>query len=468
VRLVFAVLAVFAGRFVVTAIWYPPGDGDLGWQRWLGGEILRTHEIPRALGAETFTAAGATWLPQEWLFGIAATLAQGGLGFAIFATFAAACALAALTLVAVRSLRRGASPIATAIVVACAGVCLVESFGVRAQVVAWPLLALFLLVLDAEGALAWVAVPLAAIWSNVHASAMLAPVIATAACAGVVLEDRAWTVRVRRSALLAASCAVAICLNPLGAELPRYALSLFSSPIRHYITEWKVTDLGDASFALGALPLLLGAVAFGVGARERRWKDVAVFLTFGYLLVSAARNIAIFGLAAAPLVAAWLTGVLPRPATGAPLRRLIALVMPVVALALSAMVALSLVRARPDEAAIFPLRPIAALERMPQTHRLLCADFAWCSFVLPAGGGLPRDRAFLDGRADPFPLRVWDDFVAVAKVRPGWRDRLNARAVDSALVARGAPLDQALALAPEWRSEYRDARFRLYVRRVAR
>jgi hypothetical protein len=467
-RLVWAVLLVFAGRFLVTAIWYPAGDGDLGWQRWLGGEILRTHAIPRALGAETFTATGAAWLPQEWLFGIFATLAHPGIGFALFGAFAAACAVGALALTALRALRRGASPIASAIVVACAGVGLVESFGVRAQVVAWPLLALFLLLLDTESPWMWMAVPVAALWSNFHASAMLAPVLAACATLGVALEERRWNDRVRRSLLLTAACSLAICCNPFGIELPRYAAMLFGSPIKHYINEWKITGLGDTSFALGALPLLVGAVVFGIGARERRWKDVVVFLAFGYLLLSAARNIALFGLAAAPLVAVGLSRALPR-AVSAPatrLARLGKLGITAFSVVLSAVVAFSLVRSAPTEAGRkLPTGALAMVERTGM-HRLFCADFAWCSLVLPPDGGEPRVRTFLDGRADPFPFVVWSDFVGIVRLSPGWRAKLDTHGVDAVLVALDAPLGQALALTPEWRSAYHDAGFRLYVRRA--
>src|ERR1700680_3450494 len=77
-------IAVFAARFFVTAVAYPQLDGDISWQRWLGFEILRSGSVPHALGAETFTAAGAPWLPHEWLFSIAAALGSGGGGRAGF------------------------------------------------------------------------------------------------------------------------------------------------------------------------------------------------------------------------------------------------------------------------------------------------------------------------------------------------------------------------------------------------
>ncbi|MGH7729604.1 MAG: hypothetical protein ACREM2_12560, partial [Vulcanimicrobiaceae bacterium] len=59
------VAAVFAARFFASAIVFPPGDGDLFWQRRLGATILRTGHIPRALGPQAFAAPGAPWTPQE-------------------------------------------------------------------------------------------------------------------------------------------------------------------------------------------------------------------------------------------------------------------------------------------------------------------------------------------------------------------------------------------------------------------
>ena len=70
------------------------------------------------------------------------------------------------------------STVATGIGVAFAGFSMVESYGVRAQVLAWPLAAALVYLLRcASPRLQWFAVPLVALWANLHASAMLAPVI---------------------------------------------------------------------------------------------------------------------------------------------------------------------------------------------------------------------------------------------------------------------------------------------------
>ena len=188
------VATLIAARFIVTAVAYPPADGNLAWQRWLGNVILSTHHIPRTAGPETYTAAGVPWTPQEWLFGIAAA----SIGPPLFAFGVAACALAAILLTAYRAVRRGAQPVDAALVAALTGTAMLDAFAVRAQVVAWPMFALILLAVDEEGPWLWAAVPIAALWSNVHASAIFAPLLVGMVACGRSLEDRSWTPRVRR------------------------------------------------------------------------------------------------------------------------------------------------------------------------------------------------------------------------------------------------------------------------------
>jgi hypothetical protein len=460
------VTLVLAPLLLVKAVAYPPGDGDLFWQRWLGSTIMAAHGIPRALGPETFTAPGAAWVPQEWLFslGLAFSAAHGAR--LLFYAVIGACAIAALILVMLRAERRGATPLFAAFCTGLAGIALLESFGVRVQVAAWPIIALFLLVLDEDGAWLWALVPIAALWSNVHASAMLAPVLAGAATLGVALEDRSWTVRLRRHALVTVASAVALGLNPLGYDLPRYSVVLFTSPIKHWIAEWRPTDMGDTSFVLGGLPLLCVAMVFGVVAGGR-WKQGLVFGAFTLLLFTAARNIAVFSIAAAPVVADMLSRFFPaaqRSGSATPLDRAMRVVIPAFGCAMAIVVGVGIARKAPPQTRNLPVSAIAALDRMPGTHSLLCSDFAWCALELPPNGGMPRNRVFLDGRADPYPVAVWRDFINIVRLEPGWSAQLVAYNVDAVLVKNDAPLSQALGLTSGWRVAYADEAFKLYLR----
>jgi hypothetical protein len=464
------VIGVLAARFVTTAVTYPPGDGDLFWQRALGASILRTHVVPRALGADTFTAAGAPWVPQEWLFGIAAYLGRSGLGWDVFAGGCALAALGALAIASYHAVRRGASPRAVALCVSFAGYALFESFGVRAQVAAWPMLALLLLCLDIDGPWCYAAIAVAAFWSNWHASAMLAPILAGAYAFGSGLDERSFGPRTRRLALVAAASLVAICANPFGWDLPRYAIGLFNNPIKQYINEWSVTNLGDNSFVLGALPLLVLAAVFGTrssaapGEDDHRWRDLFALCAFTFLVLSAARNIGVFGIAALPIVApalsrrvAWFARV-PEPPPSAN-DRVFAVAMPVFTFALAITVAVRLIAAAPP-ATELANAPMAALSHMPGDHNVYCSDFAWCSLAL----GTPHERVFLDGRADPYPRDVWEDWVAILRLNPAWQSILERRGVNAMVLKRNEPLDQALALVPGWRVAYADKTYRLWTR----
>jgi hypothetical protein len=460
------VIAVFAARFLVVAVAYPAVDGDLAWQRWFGAAVLRTGSIPQSLGPETFTAPGAPWLPHEWLFSIAAALGQSGLAWEIFSGGVALCAILALALAAYRAYRRGAAPIPIALCSGFAGIALFESFGVRAQVVAWPLLAAYLLLLETRGRVAWLAILIAALWSNLHGSAILAPAVALLAAAGAWLDDRSFGPRVRQLFAIAGGSLVAICANPFGWKLPAYALMLMRSPFKANILEWKVTGLEDLSFLWGAFPLLLGGVVFGIyrrsGRTAIRFEDLFVFAAFAWLVLGAARNIAIFALVVLPAVATSLTALVPAFAAAPERGRdwFGRVGLPVVSMVFALVVAILLLRSSDRGSDNMANRPLAALERLPGTHRVLCSNFAWCGLLV----GVPRVAVFLDGRADPYPIEVWNDYAEIVRVRPGWRAQLDAHGVDTVVAAHDGPLDQALAAAGGWRVAYSDAAYQLWLR----
>lgn len=467
-RYAWLVIAIFFARFVTDAVAFPPSDGDLAWQAWLGRAILARHAIPRALGGETFTAPGAGWTPQEWAFSLGVALAKhSDAAWILFATLVALGCVLALVLVARTSALLGAAPVWVAVATALAGVLIFQSFGVRAQVAAWPLVAALLLLVQLRDRRVWWIVALTALWSNVHASVLLAPVVTALVAAGTWLdEERRIVPEVRRLALVATASLAATCLNPFGPALPLYAVHLFNdTTLRSLINEWHPTKIGDFSFAIGALPLLVASAIVGLGTRTP-WRHVIVLWAFAFLVLDAARNIGIFGIVAAPYVAAAITARVraAHPASDAARpsareARIAAIALPAVSLALAAGVVAGLLgnreARRPDAGIASAVRAIAS----SRDRRVLCEDFSNCSFFLSSGV-----RDFLDGRADPFPDDVWSDYGKIVRLAPGWREALQARGVDALLVKRDGALDRAAALTGGWRSVYHDARYDALVR----
>ena len=455
------VLVVFAARFLTSSWFENVQDGDIGWQGWLGTRILSTHHIPMQLGTETFTAVGATWLPQEWVLGIAIALVTPAHKFWLLAALSTACALLALFIVGIRSFRRGATPAVTGVTTAVVGLAMVMSFGVRAQVLAWPLLALFMLLLETEGAAAWLTVPLAIVWSNVHASAILAPILAGAAALGIAIEERRLSDRCFYAGLLVPVLAGAICLNPFMWHLPAYAVSLFNSPIRAMISEWQPGDIANPWFALGSASLLIAACIIGLVAPAGRWRDGFIFAAVLWLMFAAIRNATVFSIVVAPMVAGRITELLNLPPTTpeTPRERLAGIGVVLFTVIAATALVFKLISTTQITSAILPVKAIAKLEATPGMHRLLCQDFAWCGGAL----GAKNIRIFIDGRADPYPLAVWKNYESIAFLGSDWQRRLAASRTNAVIVQKADPLGQAMTLLPHWKRVYSDAKFALFV-----
>ena len=437
------------------AMRFPAGDGDLLWQRWLGERILREHAIPRALGDETFAAAGAPWTPHEWLFStaLAAAAHRGATWFVPLV-----CALAvgiALATVVLRCRRRGVSSTMTAAAVLVCALATIQSFGARAQVLGWAGVATVVLLLESEGPLAWAAVPVTVMWANLHASAFLAPAVAMLFAFTALLRDRAWSPAVRRATGLALACGAATLATPLGFDLARYALALLASPIRHSISEWGATSTSSYAFVAGALPLLLVLAAFGVRASLR---DRLLAAAFTVLLFAAVRNVPVFALIAAPIALAALPRAAPRDRASMPVAAWVTVAA--VACCGAMMTAMSWQRVPPAGNALPAGTARALLAQAHVAPRVFCEDFAWCSLFLnePA-------RFFMDGRCDPYPAPVWRDYREVIDGNTRWAAILDRERIDAVLVRRNGALDSLLAeRRGTWRRIAADNISGLYVR----
>ncbi len=466
-RLAWAVAAVFFARFATTAWFYQGRDADLGWQRWLGERILHDGRLPATLGHETFTASGAPWIPQEWLLSIGVALAAHFKVFGALACIMALCGVGAILISALSARRLGASPFSAALCSALLGMSMLQSFGVRAQIAAWLLLAIFLLILrTVDDRKRWLIVPCVALWANVHASAILAVVLLLAWTLGRFLDERSWTRAVRVDTLLTFACSAALCATPLGWRLPVYAIQLFASPIVAQIAEWQPAHFGTDESALlfGLLPLILAAFALQVRRPDWPAREKLLLLAALYLGLEAVRNIPNGALIVAPIVAAALGLAIPQRARVNTLlneRGPLALIALALAVA-GILVPLRLLQVPEVTDTKLPFTALASLASTGAVRNVYCEDFAWCSLALR----YPRLRVYLDGRCDPFPIGVWDGYTAIFYARRGWQQRAARGHVDTILVGNGHALATALSKDNRtWRLAYRDRRYSIFLLR---
>ena len=461
-RIALAVVAIFAARFAALAWHYRGQDADLAWQQWLGSRILVLHHIPMRLGLETFTATGAHWIAQEWAFSVAVAATLPSARFYVLALVTAAAGALALFVTAWRAHRRGASTFATAFTTALVGFAMMQSFGVRAQIFGWALLALIVLLLDMESSIVFLVIPLTALWANLHASALIVPALVGLWALGTTIEDRHWTPRVERNFILTLGTTLAVLLTPFSWQLPVYAIGLQTSAIRGSISEWQPPDLSLPAFSGGLLPLIALGCYFGIAAPRERWRDGMLFAACTLLAFTAIRHMPICALVIAPMVAQRLSNAIPQHAR---LNVVLAerfsefLILSSSAIA-AILIVVTLSQAPAMAHSTLPQRAISTLAAAPGVHKLYCEDFAWCSMALPE----KNLRVFLDGRCDPFPPAVWRAYLDVERVTPRWSGVLDAYSVDAVLAKAGRPLAQVLALRSGWRVFYRDAGYVVYTR----
>lgn len=439
---------------------HPFVDGDLFWQRQLGRFILSNHALPASLGSDVFSAPGAPWVPHEWLLGVLVALAMDHNALWALTVIAGLAVFVTLAITALRAKRAGAATTSTLASMLFAGICFESSFALRAQVLAWPLLAALMLALDADGLAVLWAIPIVIAWANLHASVMLViPIVWIDAAmfvwqrargaggTGAAFAERA----VRLRLMLCVAVPLATLCTPLGLRLPVYALSLLHNPIRQYIAEWQPTTSFNTQLVAGMLPLLALCVYGAARVWRLRPRDLVLTGVMAVATLFAARNISLFAILAA--VAAALAIEDPKGWFDSLAARTYAVVPWLVLLVAVPLVGYAAYRAQPMTTAWEPpAGSIAALAAIPGEHDLLCTEFSKCAYAL----GHDNIKVFLDGRADPFPPEVWDGFVSVAGMGPGWPETLDHFKVNALLVVKNDPLSGAVKGMPGWQEVPQD------------
>ena len=420
--LLITVVALFAA-FVATAtpylLW---GDS---WLTFLGGREIAAHGLP---GIDTLTvlSRGRQWVDQQWLAQLASYELESGLGLqatlAIFAAmivtpFALACGLAR---------RRGASPRSVAIfalLAAPAALC-----AVRAQAFSCLLFVPFFALLAAEARRpsrrVWLALPLLALWANLHGTVL----VAAALVALLGISELAAGRRARGLALVLAPwpCVLA---SPYGLSLVGYYHSTAGNALfKKFILEWAPptfpTAVGLPFFLTAALALVLVA---------RRPRDLTLFelAALAFTLVgglTAERSITWFSYAALLSLPATLERSWPQHSVARAARRAVtaaaaaSVVLVLVATAAAAGRSSRQIDAIWPQAAVKAVR--GALAADPRARVVAAEGSAdWLLYEIPE----LRGRIAFDGR---FEVLSQSQFQAV-------RDYLRQSGPDWQRVSRG-------------------------------
>ncbi len=441
----------------------PMEETDLFFRLATGDEILRSGALVRR-NLFSFTYPDAPYFDSAWLFdlGVAGLYRAGGFPAIVLAKTAVLVATFALAYVVCR--RHGAGRVASAVALATGALVMRDRFVERPHVITFlGEVALLGLLATRERAprRLWLAVPLTALWANLHAGAFIAPVILL--CGG--------------GFLVALASAVALLLTPVGPGLFRYLAFHADIFALHPVDEFRPpTWTSDAPLLLYAAV----AVALAVfvrpppGEARGRWRDTLPAVALALLAARSVRFGADLALVAALLVAERLSWLARRLVPAAELWRTTA-VSAVAGLALAACALF------PRVAAARAGRPFVSLDLVEESLPLAAIKFAedhdltgrmYNDFEL--GGYLawhwfPRHRVFVDGRLPAYPVEFHRLLGRADLSRADWDAAMARLGVDTALLGYAGVNRRVSFWDPvRWALVYREQDARVFVRRLPR
>ncbi len=469
-------------------------DCDTGWHIRTGQWILAQHAVP-SRDFFSFSKPGDPWYAWEWLADVifAWLNALGGLkAVAIFAIIL----LSLVSLLLFRLLRRKSNVFVAFAIAIWAGVTCSIHWLARPHLFTLLFLVLFCSALErmregrsrAAGIPYVILLPAAMlIWTNLHGAFFVGIFLVAAYGAGELLPAlllataggcwAGWR-RARIFAIAAAGCLAASLVNPYTYHLHVHLVSYLRDPfMAEHITEYLTLSFRHPMATLFEAMLILSVAVIAWSVSRGRFTEAAVMLGCAHAALLASRNIPIFMLAAAPLVAAsaeeWIER-LPGSSAALWLRRAVSAFHAaaartaqteavgrwhlVSAAGLLLVVALiwapnppARFRAEFDPAS-HPAGALATLRGMPGA-RIFTHD-QWGGYLI--WSLYPTHQVFVDGRTDFYGTTFDRQYIDVLNVCHDWERILNRYGVDTILMPPGAALTGALKESSRWRVVYDD------------
>jgi hypothetical protein len=282
------------------------------------------------------------------------------------------------------------------------------------------------------------------VWCNAEPAGLLAPAFAVAVALGATLGAPAPGLR-SRWYVAGLACGATLC-TPAGFGFPAAAfeaLRLGGSTGGILATAPSLTV--PHAYHGGLFALL--CLAFAVGVRASGLRGALPVVVAFVLALANGAFVPIFGIVAAPAVAASLRTV-----------RLPVLLVPGAAVALIA--AIAFVGSVEPSSAGQPYELAARAVRSARPPAtLFCANVDWCDGATARG-----ERVVMDGRIAPYGPGARARQRAIESGGPGFTRALAASGATGVLVGRDTALATLFALLPDWRAAAADERATLFER----
>lgn len=465
----------------------PIVDPDFWWHLKTGQHLFETRSIPHT---DIFSAifAGKEWVTHEWLseviiYAVYRVSGLGGLivSFSLIVT-------AAFALIYKRTADRANHVYVAGASILLGSLAMGPTIGVRPQIFTFLLAGIFLKLLedfqkDEKNRRIWLLVPLMAIWVNLHAGFGAGIVIIGVFIAGISIDKlmrrksfaEIWRGTRSLFAVLIA-CLAAIVFNPNGLRIYSYPFeTLTSTSMMRFIEEWLSPNFHQAMFQPLALFIVAVVAAFALSRRRISAVQLLLLIGTAWAMLRSGRNVPFFVLVATPLLAehawSWMSNQrwtrsarkakpdLTNDKLKLALNILLLLIIPM---------ALVMVRARQtlaEQPAIETQKfPAAAMEfiRANKLPQPLYNEYHWGGYLI--WKLYPDYRVFIDGRADVYGDKFFEEFMAAHAGEPGWRETLTKYNVRTVLVTPDSAIASLLRQDQSWNKIFEDAQSVIFVK----
>ena len=471
-------------------------DADTGWHVRTGEWILAHHQVPHT-DLFSFSRPGAPWFAWEWLWDVLFAMLhqRWGLAAVVLASLAVIC-FTTMGLFRLARRKCNNSLVAIAVTLLATGACSIHWLA-RPHLFTLLFFVVTLHITErAAGSdgkpgrtklLAWL-VPLTLLWTNLHGGFFVVFLVLACYIGSDLLNAAIEPVAQRRAGYLrstkpwlvtGAACFAVTFVNPYGWGLHKHIVQYITDPYQlQHIGEFQAISFHSPAVVYFEPLMFLALLTALWDARHRRFADVFLSLGWLHLALIAQRNLPLFAIAAAPLVAravvaaidaareTHVTSWVGRAAswfrtnsanfeqTDRLWRLHLASVLPVL-FAGALLLAPKPVSAKftsTFDPARFPQGAISAL-RAPESRRIFAED-QWGDYLIYRL--YPSKQVFIDGRSDFYGDNFGLKYLDLLNVQYGWEKTLDQYSIDTIAISPKFALTSTLKISRDWRVAYDD------------
>lgn len=446
-------------------------DSDLGRHITLGNYILDNRIIPtHDLFSHTLT--GESRPPYEWLSQVAFAVANRLMGLDGVILLTALIVSAVVAVMFRQSMRRSGSPLISFLVVLLATAATSIHWLPRPHIITFLLLAMWVDGLEkirkADNVNLLFFPALMLFWANLHGGFIFGFLALAAYCAGWLwdrLRKQANNETGKKYLLIGLTSLAASIVTP---DLWRNWEAVLNNRST-FILSRTVETMPPNLFELSNAPfiILLSLAAFFALVNWRSVSAAHIFLLggLGGMALLMMRNIPLFAIACAPILAEWIASTMNRfPAWKRFDERFINLVAPSQSFLLPTLAAIiaigffaynqslnkQLYQFNPQ---VFPVRAADWLEENPVEGKMF-NEFNWGGYLLYRLW--PDDLVFVDSQSDFYGEPLMRDYETIMLAKNNWRGLLDQYQVNWAIIPANAPLAIQLKQEGNWTTLYED------------